>query len=59
VEFLSETGAEGAIIYRAPNLKQQIRAAPGPAYSLTFVHPPVHQEIRRPRASGATEAGKL
>src|ERR1700722_7771406 len=47
LELLSETGAEGAIIDGATNLKQQIGAASGPAHLLGFIHSAVHQEIGR------------
>src|SRR5208282_2916033 len=48
MEFLSEAGTEGAIIYGAANLKQKIGTPSRPAHLLGLVHPAVHQEIGRP-----------
>jgi hypothetical protein len=48
MESLSEAGAESTIIDGASNLKQQLSAASRPSHVLTFVHPPVHQEVGRP-----------
>jgi hypothetical protein len=48
VEFLSEAGAERAIVDGAANLEQKIGPSAQPVHLLRFVHPAVHQKIGRP-----------
>jgi hypothetical protein len=55
-EFLSTVRTERTVIDRAPNLKQQVGAAPRPSHLLTFVHPAVHQEIGCPFGDRGTNS---
>ena len=48
LEFLSEAGAECAVVDGTANLQEEISPAPRPAHLLRFVHPAVYQEIGRP-----------
>ena len=55
MEFLSETGAERAVVEGAAKLEQEIGAAPRPAHLLRFIHPTVDQEIGGPFGDGGSD----